>query len=103
MSCSDYNQGCEGGYPFLVAKFAEDKWVPTDCQDYTADEECDDSCFADSKNVYRALDYEYVGGYYGACSEADMMKAVKTSPNRSRAQCSSRLILLWWRNIFLFS
>ena len=40
LSCSDYNQGCEGGYPLLVAKFAEDiGWVPDECQAYHASDE----------------------------------------------------------------
>jgi cathepsin C len=37
VSCSDYNQGCEGGYPYLVGKFGEDiGFVPSYCQHYTA-------------------------------------------------------------------
>ena len=39
VSCSDYNQGCEGGYPFLVAKFGEDiGYVPSYCEHYTAED-----------------------------------------------------------------
>jgi cathepsin C len=39
VSCSDYNQGCEGGYPFLVGKFGEDiGFVPQYCEHYTAED-----------------------------------------------------------------
>ena len=39
VSCSDYNQGCEGGYPFLVGKFGEDiGFVPSYCEHYTAED-----------------------------------------------------------------
>lgn len=77
VSCSDYNQGCEGGYPFLVGKFGEDiGFVPDYCEEYTAaDDPCKVSCPADKPiKVYHAKDYGYIGGYYGACNEAHMMK-----------------------------
>jgi len=35
MDCSIYNQGCEGGYPFLVTKFAdESELLPEKCKPY---------------------------------------------------------------------
>jgi cathepsin C len=77
VSCSDYNQGCEGGYPFLVAKFGQDiGFVPEYCQGYTGeDDPCKVSCPTDQPiKVYHAKDYGYIGGYYGACNEAAMMK-----------------------------
>lgn len=83
MSCSVYNQGCEGGYPFLSAKMGSDiGLVPEECQPYTGsdDDKCNDECFKDKDKVYRVLDYHYVGGYYGACNEADMLEAIKISP-----------------------
>jgi len=76
VSCSDYNQGCEGGYPYLVAKFAEDiGLVPDYCEVYTAeDSACRISC-PDNKplKVYHVKNYKYIGGFYGACNEASMM------------------------------
>ena len=77
VSCSDYNQGCEGGYPFLVGKFGQDiGFVPDYCQTYTGqDDPCKVSCPHDKPlKVYHAKDYGYIGGYYGACNEAAMMK-----------------------------
>eukprot|EP00947_MAST-08B_sp_MAST-8B-sp1_P006351 g6351.t1 len=76
VSCSDYNQGCEGGYPFLVGKFGEDiGFVPEYCQPYTgADDACTVNCPADKPlKVYHATNYGYIGGYYGACNEVAMM------------------------------
>lgn len=35
MDCSIYNQGCEGGYPFLVMKFADEfELLPENCKPY---------------------------------------------------------------------
>jgi cathepsin C len=79
VSCSDYNQGCEGGYPFLVGKFGEDiGFVPEYCQPYTgADDACTVNCPADKPlKVYHATGYGYVGGYYGACNEVAMMEEI---------------------------
>lgn len=35
MDCSYYNQGCDGGYPFLVGKFTQEfELVPEECSPY---------------------------------------------------------------------
>jgi cathepsin C len=80
VGCSEYSQGCDGGFPYLIAgKYAEDFGV------------VEESCFPylgkDSKCMekinctrYRATDYKYVGGYYGACSEEEMMLALQDGP-----------------------
>lgn len=74
-------KGCEGGFPYLIAgKYAEDFGVVEEsCYTY---EGKDSSC----KNMtsckrYYATNYQYVGGYYGACNE-DLMKVqlVKNGP-----------------------
>lgn len=40
LSCSFYDQGCHGGYPFLVAKQGQLQGIPLDrCMPYTANEE----------------------------------------------------------------
>ncbi|KAG8002086.1 Metabotropic glutamate receptor 5 [Nibea albiflora] len=80
VSCSQYSQGCDGGFPYLIGKYAQDFGI------------VDESCFpyvgADSpcgipqncRHVYTA-DYYYVGGFYGGCSEtAMMMDLVKNGP-----------------------
>jgi cathepsin C len=36
LDCSFYNQGCNGGYPFLVMKFAKEfELIPESCKPYT--------------------------------------------------------------------
>jgi len=96
LSCSFYNQGCDGGYPFLVGKWAKEVGVLDDnCEPYRATN--DISCklpaittdsskdslasvreqqFSDMlqtnakcKDLWYASDYGYVGGFYEHCSE----------------------------------
>jgi len=81
LSCSRTNQGCEGGYPFLVGKHAaEYGLVPEACAPYKAsDIDCDSLQFTSQKCAnrrYYAKHYRYVGGYYGACNELLMMKEI---------------------------
>ncbi|XP_054718884.1 LOW QUALITY PROTEIN: dipeptidyl peptidase 1-like [Uloborus diversus] len=72
VSCSEYSQGCEGGFPYLVAgKYAQDFGVvPEDCNPYTGK---DGKCSEKECKRYYVADYKYIGGFYGACNE-DLMK-----------------------------
>lgn len=80
VSCSEYAQGCEGGFPYLIAgKYAEDFGV--------VEEKCFPYLGTDSKCVesstckrYRATDYKYVGGYFGACNEEEIMMELQNGP-----------------------
>eukprot|EP00386_Alphamonas_edax_P011301 GDKI01035878.1.p1 GENE.GDKI01035878.1~~GDKI01035878.1.p1 ORF type:complete len:654 (-),score=173.20 GDKI01035878.1:434-2395(-) len=98
LSCSFYNQGCNGGYPFLVGKWANDYGIPEEaCMNYLAkDKQACPGKFsqgsalfqtgADFSNaqanadkcndVWYAKDYGYVGGHYEHSSEARMMKEI---------------------------
>ncbi|XP_049745541.1 dipeptidyl peptidase 1 isoform X1 [Elephas maximus indicus] len=72
VSCSQYAQGCEGGFPYLIAgKYAQDfGLVEEACFPYTAtDTPCKvkKDCFR-----YYSSEYHYVGGFYGGCNEALM-------------------------------
>jgi len=85
LSCSALNQGCEGGYPFLVGKYATEIGFAEEdtpkCQKYSAsDEACSWDCMADKSKVYKAKDYKYVGDYYGGCSHASMLKEIQKHP-----------------------
>ncbi|CAL1570277.1 unnamed protein product [Knipowitschia caucasica] len=80
VSCSKYSQGCDGGFPYLIGKYAQDFGVVDEsCFPYVAK---DTPCGLSQKcgRTYTAQ-YNYVGGFYGACSEAAMMlDLVKNGP-----------------------
>nr|XP_057936452.1 dipeptidyl peptidase 1 [Doryrhamphus excisus] len=72
VSCSEYSQGCDGGFPYLIGKYIQDFGI------------ADESCFpyvgkntpcGVPQNCGRTYvaEYSYVGGFYGGCSEAAMM------------------------------
>ncbi|XP_026867986.2 dipeptidyl peptidase 1 [Electrophorus electricus] len=72
VSCSQYSQGCDGGFPYLIGKYIQDFGVVEEqCFPYTGS---DSPCLIPSKCMrYYTSDYHYVGGFYGGCSEAAMM------------------------------
>jgi len=76
LHCSEYNQGCKGGYAFTASKWSEDVGLlPASCAPYKTEGKCKVDC--DPKKLqkrHRASNYHYVGGFYGAGSEATMMK-----------------------------
>jgi len=76
VSCSRYNQGCDGGYPFLVEKHGEEfGFVPESCFAYEgSNSECRKTCSGAKR--YFLSNHTYVGGYYGACNEVVMMKEI---------------------------
>jgi cathepsin C len=75
VSCSFYNQGCEGGYPFLVAKHgAEFGLVNAECVPYTArNSACTPIC---NQPRLKLSNYSYVGGFFGGCNEVHMMREI---------------------------
>ena len=85
ISCSRYNQGCNGGYPWLVGKHGKEfGFSEATCQANTEqDSFCDSTCLADefassakSKGkLWMIKDFGYIGKkYYGSTSEAAMME-----------------------------
>lgn len=73
VSCCAYSQGCDGGFPFLVAKYAQDFGLTTEeCDPYVGrDTKCANKCTTDRLYVSQ---YQYVGGYYGGTNEQSMME-----------------------------
>ncbi|ELW68926.1 dipeptidyl peptidase 1 isoform X1 [Tupaia chinensis] len=72
VSCSQYAQGCEGGFPYLIAgKYAQDfGLVEESCFPYTG---TDAPCKMKKDCIrYYSSEYHYVGGFYGGCNEALM-------------------------------
>ena len=74
--------GCSGGFPYLIGgKYAEDFGVvEEECYPY---EGVDSSCSKEKSGCrrYYATDYQYIGGFYGACNDKLMQLAlVKNGP-----------------------
>lgn len=73
LHCSEYNQGCKGGYGFLLAKWSSDVGLlPATCMRYsttgTCKLECDLSTLEGKR--YRASEHRYVGNFYGSANAA---------------------------------
>jgi len=73
VSCSNYSQKCDGGFPYLVGKYGEDYGIVEEkCFPYTAGEPaCKYQC--NNPKRYYFTDYREIGGYYGATTESGMM------------------------------
>lgn len=70
LYCSEYNQGCGGGYGFLESKWSEDVGlIPEQCFPYQYSQmgtcQIAPGCDLGAKR-YRAINHRYVGGFYGA-------------------------------------
>merc|ERR1719453_2300675 len=71
LFCSEYNQGCKGGYGILTAKWSRDVGLlPATCMRYNTGGSCKLEC--DLKKLegkrYRAANQRYVGSWYGNSS-----------------------------------
>ncbi|KAL0477258.1 cathepsin C [Acrasis kona] len=74
VSCSSYSQGCSGGFPYLISKYAEDYGVVEEsCVPYVAR---DTNCTRVSCDRTHFTDIEYIGGYYGATTAEAMQKNI---------------------------
>mmetsp|Transcript_59858 Transcript_59858/g.106759 ORF Transcript_59858/g.106759 Transcript_59858/m.106759 type:complete len:567 (-) Transcript_59858:66-1766(-) len=75
LHCSEYNQGCKGGYAFLASKWSEDVGLlPASCAPYSTSGQCSVRC--DPRTLgkrFRAANHRYLGGWYGNSSSANMM------------------------------
>eukprot|EP00359_Climacostomum_virens_P003150 CAMPEP_0204917340 /NCGR_PEP_ID=MMETSP1397-20131031/14927_1 /ASSEMBLY_ACC=CAM_ASM_000891 /TAXON_ID=49980 /ORGANISM="Climacostomum Climacostomum virens, Strain Stock W-24" /LENGTH=525 /DNA_ID=CAMNT_0052090137 /DNA_START=604 /DNA_END=2179 /DNA_ORIENTATION=+ len=80
VSCSFYTEGCGGGYPTLLNKFiSEFTIVPQHCLPYKEkDAPCVLQCDQDSlRQKVTVSDFYYIGGFYGASDEENMMKEIR--------------------------
>jgi cathepsin C len=70
LHCSEYNQGCKGGYGFLLAKWSTDVGLlPATCMRYNTTGSCKLECdLASIGKRYRVANHRYVGSYYGKAS-----------------------------------
>ena len=77
ISCSFYTEGCSGGYPTLLHKFIQEFGIVSeDCMAYTGNEsKCSiEDC---AKPKVFVQDYYYVGAFYGASNEVNIMKELR--------------------------
>lgn len=67
LHCSEYNQGCKGGYGFLLSKWSGDVGLlPANCMRYNTAGSCKLECdLASIGKRYRVANHRYVGAYYG--------------------------------------
>jgi len=82
LQCSEYNQGCNGGYGFLESKWAEDVGlVPEQCAPFTDDpgacQALEDCELGDRR--YRAVNHRYVGGFYGGSDHEQIKQELVTN------------------------
>ena len=72
VSCSNYSQGCEGGFAYLVGKYGEDfGLVAEECYPYVGiDEPCNPAMVCPRLYVEN---YHYIGDFYGGTSPSLMM------------------------------
>jgi C1A family cysteine protease len=80
LGCSFYTEGCQGGYPFLVAKFFNEfEVIPESCAPYNPSNlNCHDTCdYNQNPTKYFVSRYEYLGGFYGATNEIELIKEIR--------------------------
>lgn len=81
LACSQYSQGCAGGFPYLIAgKFAHDFGIVEEhCYPYTGKDgtPCSYTCNGNTTHLWTSTNqYTYVGGYYGAVTPALMQQEI---------------------------
>ncbi|XP_063232395.1 dipeptidyl peptidase 1-like isoform X2 [Bacillus rossius redtenbacheri] len=79
LACSRLSQGCEGGFPYLVGRYAQGHGV-VESSCYPAYSGVDTECRNSSCDRHFAARYRYVGGYFGGCNEEGMMLALMRGP-----------------------
>jgi cathepsin C len=71
-----YGQGCAGGYPFLVEKYAQEFGLTKTGTCAKSSKQLKDlgEAAAGHEAYIRVTDFGYVGGYYGGTTTAEMMQ-----------------------------
>ncbi|GAB5367994.1 hypothetical protein AAMO2058_001279600 [Amorphochlora amoebiformis] len=72
LNCSPENQGCEGGYPFLVGMHAFKRGISHKIDDPYLGVDLESGCSTD-RNRFRATGYGYIGGHYGGGNDEALM------------------------------
>jgi cathepsin C len=78
LFCSEYNQGCKGGFSSLMSRWNQDVGlVPATCAPYSTSGSCEhyEKCKdAQLGQKWRADNHRYIGGYYGKANAGEMMQ-----------------------------
>lgn len=79
--CSPYTEGCEGGFAYLIFKYAAEVGLPlAECDRAAApnslDETCDWSCYRNTSNIFYAKNYGQTGGFAHGSDEASIIKEI---------------------------
>lgn len=126
IGCSPYSQGCDGGFPYLVGKygmdfgFAKDACLPYNMSlwEQAGGEEATVESYLDRalpcEHVYarsgasqqcravrrRVRNVRYVGGYYGAATEAEMREELATKGPLTVGLYADRNFTVYSRGIY---
>lgn len=79
LHCSEFNQGCKGGYGSLVSKWGEDVGLlPATCMRYDTKGSCKLECDLEKLEGkrYRAANHRFIGGFYGNSSSRAMQEEI---------------------------
>lgn len=81
LDCDRYNQGCAGGYPYLVQKYTRDFGLTSSGKCAKSAEELQElgDEAVDHQPFVRVTDYGYIGGYYGGSTTSQMMREIYTN------------------------
>eukprot|EP00928_Gymnodinium_smaydae_P027677 TRINITY_DN21321_c0_g1_i2.p1 TRINITY_DN21321_c0_g1~~TRINITY_DN21321_c0_g1_i2.p1 ORF type:complete len:554 (-),score=125.19 TRINITY_DN21321_c0_g1_i2:55-1626(-) len=77
LFCGEYNQGCKGGFPFLMAKWSSELGLlPATCMRYSTAGKCKLECDLSklSGKRYKAANHRYLGSFYGNSSTSEIMQ-----------------------------
>lgn len=78
LECSIQNQGCDGGYSYLVGKFAnENALVNNDCYDKNGKCVLKKECENNKQSILYVKDYYYIGDFYGNTNEKEIIKDLR--------------------------
>jgi cathepsin C len=82
LFCSEYNQGCKGGYGFLLSKWSEDVGLlPANCMRYNTVGTCKLECDLNKIGKrYRVANHRYVGSFYGGSNAQFLMEELQHGP-----------------------
>ncbi|CAJ1397482.1 unnamed protein product [Effrenium voratum] len=78
LQCSEYNQGCKGGYGILATKWSQEVGLlPAECMQYGSEGACQLECnLKELKGPrFRADNHRYVGSWYG--EHGDKVEEIK--------------------------